>query len=61
MSEEVTKEDLKEAVDELVHGIRVTRAVLNEEIPGAGDLLVEAVLAELQKLVPAKTEPAFFS
>lgn len=57
MSKEVTKEDLREAVDELVHGIRITRAIINEQHPGVGDLMVEAVIGELQKLVPEKTQP----
>ena len=56
MSKEVTKEDLREAVDELVHGIRITRANINEQHPGVGDLMVEAVVEELKKLVPEKTQ-----
>lgn len=58
MSKEVTKEDFKEAAQELVKSIRITRAFINEEQPGAGDLMVEAVFEELQSLVPRKAQSA---
>jgi hypothetical protein len=55
MSKELTKEDMKEGVQELVKLIEISRAVIDTEFPGAGDLMIETLADELKAMLPEQT------
>ena len=57
MDEEQKKQELRETVENLVKGIRIAKAVLNEEEPGEGDLMVQVLIEELQGLLPRRDIP----
>ena len=50
MKNEITKEELKECALEMVHSIKIIAAVIDVELPGTGDLLIDAIVEELEKL-----------
>lgn len=56
MDKTMTKEDFREAVREMVHAVKITSAIVDVERPGAGHLIIEATIDELQKVLPQKTE-----
>lgn len=51
----LTKEDMKGAVQRLMQVIKISRAVIDTEVPGAGDLMIEALADELKVMLPKKT------
>lgn len=50
----LTKAECKELVEDVAHSLKITGAVMSAEIPGSGHLLVEALIEELQALLPEK-------
>ena len=56
MEKTITKEEIRKNAEETVHGIKLFMAVMNAEIPGAGNLYVEALVEEMKKLLPEKTQ-----
>ena len=56
MYNELKKEDFKETVQELVHIVKIASAVTTVDIPGSGHLMIEALIDQLQELLPQKCE-----
>ena len=50
MKNKITKEELKECAMDMLHGIKIAVAVVDVDYPGAGDLLIDAMAEELEKL-----------
>ena len=52
MSKTMTKEEMKEYVQDIMKTIKICSAVIDVEIPGAGELLIETLADELRDLLP---------
>lgn len=52
MSKEMTKEDLKGAVQEIVLTVKIASAVIDVDAPGSGARLIEVLVDELRNLLP---------
>lgn len=56
MEKTMAKEEFRKDAQETAHSIKICAAVMNAEIPGAGDLYVEVLVEEIRKLLPEKTQ-----
>lgn len=52
MEKAMAKEDFKEYVQDMVHAVKIASAVITIDAPGAGHLLIECLIDELQELLP---------
>ena len=55
MSNEMKREDFKEAAEDFAKQVKMACAIIDVEVPGAGNMLLEAVVDELKGMLPKRS------